>query len=162
MHGHHFLTRLGNICTKTREGLVRVHGHVHQTHPEAFDEGTYYFDDLKNYRKGNWTTGKIIIDNDYGLRILDLKNDQNWVPQRHGTIQYSRWLPAWDPVSRVFTKMLRWDGCMKGRSYVTPCDSGGWFPLQEICKRDLGGLKVTMEPVFNIVANDDKGRFQIC
>ncbi len=27
--------------------------------PEAYDEGAYYFDDLKNYRKGSWRKGRL-------------------------------------------------------------------------------------------------------
>ncbi len=40
--------------------------------PEVVDEVTYYFDDLKDYRKGNRKMGRIVIDTAYGLRILDL------------------------------------------------------------------------------------------
>ncbi|MCP4192303.1 MAG: RNA 2'-phosphotransferase, partial [Planctomycetaceae bacterium] len=130
--------------------------------PDTFDEGVYLFDDLTTYRKGNWKNNVYVVDSHLSLRILDLSKRESWHSIRRWNLEYSRPQNAWDPVSRVLTKMLRWDGCVKGRRNTIPCDAGGWFPLQLIEKLDLGGMSATMQLILNIVANDQKGRFQVC
>ncbi|MCP4189052.1 MAG: RNA 2'-phosphotransferase, partial [Planctomycetaceae bacterium] len=129
--------------------------------PDTFDEVTYLFDDLANYRKGSWKGNVYVVDESLSLRILDLDKRESWTSMRHWNLAYSRPQPGWDPVSRVLTKMLRWDGCVKGRRHSIPCDTGGWFPLQLIQQRDIGGMTATMQLILNIVANDQKGRFEV-
>ncbi|MCP4193844.1 MAG: RNA 2'-phosphotransferase, partial [Planctomycetaceae bacterium] len=133
-----------------------------QPDPELFDEGVYRFGELTTHRKGKWSRGTFYVDGAYNLRILDLTVNESWRSTLHGQVNYMPPQHHWDPVSRVFTSMLRWDGCMKGRRYEMPCDTGGWFPLQLLCGQNFGGVFVDLALVLNIVANDDKGRFQVC
>ncbi len=58
--------------------------------------------------------------------------------------------------------MLGWEGCVKTKRHGIPCDIGGGFPLHEIRDKHYGGIQATMQIILNSVANDNKGRFQIC
>ncbi|MCP4195364.1 MAG: hypothetical protein GY768_32595, partial [Planctomycetaceae bacterium] len=53
------------------EGKAGVSGRTATyTRPDldAFDEGVYLFDDLKQYRKGKWKTGRLVVDEEFSLR----------------------------------------------------------------------------------------------
>ncbi|MCP4193321.1 MAG: RNA 2'-phosphotransferase, partial [Planctomycetaceae bacterium] len=129
--------------------------------PSRFDDRFYVFSDLTTKRKMQWLNGRPVPDPAYKLKIINLDDEVSWRTHVRGTTQ-RYWDRNWMESAFALTVFTRYKGCRKKtRELPVACDTGGWFPIEEVLGRSLGRNTANIEMLLNIVARDDKGRFQV-
>ncbi|MCP4194293.1 MAG: RNA 2'-phosphotransferase, partial [Planctomycetaceae bacterium] len=129
--------------------------------PSRFDERFYLFNDLTAKRKMRWLDGRPSPDPAYKLKIINLDDEVSWRTHVRGTTE-RYWDRNWTESAFALTVFTRYKGCKKKmRELPIACDTGGWFPIEELLGRSMGRNTISIAMLLNIVARDDKGRFQI-
>ncbi|MCP4194152.1 MAG: hypothetical protein GY768_26375, partial [Planctomycetaceae bacterium] len=127
-----------------------------QVREDSYDIREWLHGDHVEKRKQEIVKGKMCFS--LSMQMFDPHNDEHWTPQGSSRIDPLDRLPrGWEPVSKVMTNILRWVGCRrkkfsKGKhDYPIPCDTGGWFLIEDLLQRPAAGLAVTVEMLLNIV-----------